>query len=177
MASSRWDFDREEATGALPSALRGAKIRDDSWLRLKAQEAVRAGRLPRRRPTTTLVGPGSGGLCTACGEPVKPDEIEFEIAQGADGDGFEPDDLPGDAQGRRESDLRLHRRCFTAWEQELQPDVSASSEARGGITPEASGGTTSGDRCLSSTADDATLTDREVAQEPDSRRSRSAYPR
>jgi len=52
---------------------------DEPLLREKARAAIRAGKLPSRRPDRTWGGPGIGEPCTICGEPIRRDQLEFEI--------------------------------------------------------------------------------------------------
>jgi len=56
------------------------KIPDELVLREKAREAIRSGKLPRRKPDRTYGGPGSGKLCSLCSERVTLEQIEMEIA-------------------------------------------------------------------------------------------------
>jgi hypothetical protein len=79
---------------------------DENWLREKAREVIRAGRLPDRSPDRTWGGPGCGGNCTVCGNPLICDESELEL----------------EFFGCREHPCRiihhLHLQCFDAWELE-----------------------------------------------------------
>jgi hypothetical protein len=52
---------------------------DEALLRAKAREAVRAGKIPSRRPDRTWGGPGVGVRCAICGEPVTKDQLEFQV--------------------------------------------------------------------------------------------------
>lgn len=81
-------------------------MHDNNSLREKACEAMRAGRMPNRRPARTWGGPGGGARCAICGAPVKQDEVEFEI------------EFANDAASRDER--HVHVACFAAWEIELQ---------------------------------------------------------
>jgi len=83
---------------------------DEPILRAKAREAVRTGKLPSRRPDRTWGGPGVGAACTVCGEPVKKDQLEFEIEFAHDGSN------PGLDK------FHIHVRCFAAWEFERERD-------------------------------------------------------
>jgi len=58
--------------------------------------------LSGRRPRRMWGGRGSGAPCSACGKPVAPDEVEFEL---------EYDDA-----GLAPEPYRVHGRCFAAWE-------------------------------------------------------------
>lgn len=77
---------------------------DEIKLRNLARAAMQAGKLPRQRPQRMWGGPGIGIPCVICAEPVKQDELGFELQ-------FQPD---GENAG--ESDCHVHLRCFAAWE-------------------------------------------------------------
>ena len=77
-------------------------------LREGARHAIRAGKLPSRRPTRTWGGPGVGAECAVCGSPVQQDDVELELEFGRD------DDDPSPAR------YHVHVRCFAAWEHERQ---------------------------------------------------------
>jgi hypothetical protein len=79
---------------------------DEKILRAKAKEVIRTGKLPNQRPDRTWGGPGVGAPCAVCGEPVKRDQLEFEIR-------FEHD---GDIHGLDK--FHIHIQCFAAWELE-----------------------------------------------------------
>jgi hypothetical protein len=79
---------------------------NEKSVRELAQEALRAGKLPRRDPDRTWGGNGVGAPCTICGEPVTPEELEYEIQFAHDGA------TPG------LDTYSLHIRCFVAWEME-----------------------------------------------------------
>jgi len=79
---------------------------DEKALRAKAQEVIRTGKLPNRRPDRTWGGPGVGAFCQICDEPVKRDQLEFEIQFERDGDN------PGLDK------FHVHIQCFAVWELE-----------------------------------------------------------
>ena len=54
-------------------------VPDEAVFREKAREAIRSGKLPTRRPDRTWGGPGTGVICTICGEPVAQDQLEWEF--------------------------------------------------------------------------------------------------
>jgi len=83
---------------------------DETILRAKAQEAIRTGKLPNRRPDRTWGGPGAGASCVVCGEAVTKDQLEFEVQFASDGDN------PGLDK------CHIHVRCFAAWELERRQD-------------------------------------------------------
>jgi hypothetical protein len=76
---------------------------DDDGLRQKARAAIQSGRLPTRRPERTWGGRGSGAPCAICDVPVRRDDMELEIEFVA---------------GRHVTVLRVHTKCFAAWELE-----------------------------------------------------------
>jgi hypothetical protein len=79
-------------------------VPDEPILRETAREAIRAGKLPSRRPDRTWSGPGIGKRCTICGEPIKLDQLELEIQFARVGSSLGPDKY------------HVHIRCFAAWE-------------------------------------------------------------
>ncbi|HEX7035694.1 MAG TPA: hypothetical protein VF210_07960 [Pseudomonadales bacterium] len=87
-----------------------------------ARQAIRAGKLPARRPDRTWGGTGSGSPCAICGQPVTPDEVEIEL------------EFAGDYGGRTDRGFHVHVRCLSAWELELErlqePSPMADRSAR-----------------------------------------------
>jgi hypothetical protein len=77
---------------------------DETLLREKAREAIRAGKLPTRRPDRTWGGPGIGERCTICGKRITRAQLEFEILFARDG------------SSRGLDRHHVHIRCFAAWE-------------------------------------------------------------
>jgi hypothetical protein len=63
------------------------------WIRDK----ILAGELPKQNCRMTWYGPGTGGVCVACDQPIAADEVEVEC------------DLPEGGT------IRLHRRCYDIW--------------------------------------------------------------
>lgn len=83
---------------------------DETILRAKAQEAIRTGKLPSRRPDRTWGGPGVGVVCTVCDEAVTKDQLEIQVEFSRDGRS------PG-------LDIfHIHVLCFAAWEFERHED-------------------------------------------------------
>jgi hypothetical protein len=76
---------------------------DESGLREKAREVIRAGKLPDRRPDRMWGGPGAGTTCAVCSIPVERDEVEFEIEFARNGG------APGLDR------YHVHARCLAAW--------------------------------------------------------------
>jgi hypothetical protein len=75
-------------------------------IRELARRALLDKKLPAKDPDRTWGGHGVGALCTICGEPVTPNDVEYEVQFAHDG-----------ANPRLEK-YHLHIRCFAAWEME-----------------------------------------------------------
>jgi hypothetical protein len=117
-----------------------SQMGDESALRQKVRDAIQAGKLPRSQPERTWGGRGCGASCTICGEPVKREDIEFELEFASGDEDPEP------------RNHHVHLQCFTAWEFEsgaFEPSRRASP-----ATVEASCGLPSG-------SDNGTITPRE----------------
>jgi hypothetical protein len=71
-------------------------------LRVRVRQLVETGEVPCEEPGKTWAGRGSGTHCAACGEPIRPTDIEFEA------------DLPSGLT------LRLHRLCHDVWREECE---------------------------------------------------------
>jgi hypothetical protein len=69
-------------------------------------EAIRAGKLPNSSPSVISSGPGRGASCVICGEPLKPDEVEFELEYAPRADGELPEKY------------HAHLTCFSPWDSE-----------------------------------------------------------
>ena len=100
-------------------------MNDEGPLREKAREAIKNGKLPAMQPRRTWGGPGSGTVCSVCGEPVNQDQMELEIEYRRNG---------------RSSDLDhyfFHVQCFTAWECESRNQLAngTNSSSRLAATP------------------------------------------
>ena len=78
---------------------------DPAALKEKARDAIRALRLPARRPERVWGGPGAGNGCALCTHSVSPDGLGFELQFGQD------------ASARPEIH-HMHIWCFAAWESE-----------------------------------------------------------
>jgi hypothetical protein len=94
--------------GTLPiSALRRSlAITYQAWLRKKARQAIRAGKLPRDEPDRMWGGDGVGELCAVCDLPISRRSLEYELQfdQHSDPPVLHP--------------YHLHLPCFAAWELE-----------------------------------------------------------
>jgi hypothetical protein len=71
---------------------------DEQDLRRLARAAMCAGLLPNNRPERVWGGKGTGSACAVCARSIDAIELEFELD-------FEPP-------------VRMHARCFAAWNQE-----------------------------------------------------------
>jgi hypothetical protein len=65
------------------------------------RDKIGLGRLPRKAPAKTYIGPGTGARCDACGLVVEPANTEYEF------------DVDATA-------LRMHRECFKVWTAEVE---------------------------------------------------------
>lgn len=75
-------------------------------LQRKAEEAIRAGRMPDAPPARMWGGRGFGVTCPVCTGIVQPDEIGYEVEF--------------DAAARGPDECALHVQCFLAWEAERE---------------------------------------------------------
>lgn len=100
-------------------------MNDEQLPREAARQAIRAGKLPPRRPERTWGGTGSGCPCTICGQPVTPAEVEIEL------------EFAGDDGGRTGDGFHVHVRCLSAWELELDRLQEAAPMADGAARPPA----------------------------------------
>lgn len=69
-------------------------------LRHAIREMILPGSLPKENCRMTWYGPGTGGVCAACAQPIAVDDVEVDC------------DLPGGGT------IRLHRRCYDIWSAE-----------------------------------------------------------
>lgn len=99
-------------------------MRDESAIRDKAREAIRAGRIPSRNPERTWGGPGIGASCAICCKPVTREDVEFEL------------EFSGDTEGTTSVSYHVHVRCFAAWEFERQGFQSGSHPPTHGQRPD-----------------------------------------
>jgi|RhiMetdeSRZDD1v2_1073273.scaffolds.fasta_scaffold284714_4 hypothetical protein len=89
-----------------PGASGGAsRIDGECSVREKARDAIRSGKLPTHPHGRTLAGPGGGTACAVCGEPIKQNQVEYEIEFRLHG-GL--------------ANYHFHLRCFAAWEMECR---------------------------------------------------------
>jgi hypothetical protein len=78
----------------------------EAALRKLARHGLRSGKLPRGEPDYTWDGPGLGASCAVCVQPVRGDEIGYEIQFAHHGS------TPGRDR------YHLHAECFSVWERE-----------------------------------------------------------
>jgi len=79
----------------------------DAELRSRVQQRIEDGRLPLLRPERIEAGYGSEDKCCACGEPIEPSKIEYEIAA---------------LDGQR---LKFHFACYMIWQSECSRRLRA----------------------------------------------------
>jgi hypothetical protein len=103
---------RDRAATGSPR-LWGLTVPDEPILQDKAREAIRARKLPSRRPDRTSSGPGVGQPCAICGEPIKRDQVELEIQFTRNG------------QLQHVESHHVHLHCLAAWECELERTKSS----------------------------------------------------
>jgi hypothetical protein len=85
-----------------------------SNLRATAREALKAGKIPNRKPDRTWVGPGVNVACSICGLPgdaLASAVSEIQFARDGDNPGLDV--------------FHVHIRCFAAWEFERDQDGTA----------------------------------------------------
>src|SRR6185437_2198059 len=106
----------------------------DEMLRMRAREAVLAGRLPNTAPERIWGGPGTGARCAVCDEPIEPSQPEFELefvrrSQREPGQRNEEALVghPGDVN------CHVHVGCFAAWESERQTGDALLVEREAGM--------------------------------------------
>jgi hypothetical protein len=77
---------------------------DELFLRDKAREAIRRGKLPVKKPDRAFHGPSSGAVCVVCGDAIPRQQMEVEIEFDSHGV------MPGSAH------YHLRSGCLAAWE-------------------------------------------------------------
>jgi hypothetical protein len=99
---------------------------DQRMLRAKALDAIRRGRLSRRRPERLWGCSGDGSICPVCESAIEPDAIGMELEGG----------IPGQT-------CSVHSHCFAAWDAVRQHEghgVAGDSGRFAGIAEAARGG-------------------------------------
>lgn len=92
---------------------------DRCTLRAKALDAIRTGRLSRRRPERLWGCSGDGSICPVCEGAIEPDAIGMELESG----------IPGQT-------CNVHSHCFAAWDAVREhegPGVAGDSGRFAGI--------------------------------------------
>jgi hypothetical protein len=69
-------------------------------LRRGIRARILSGDLPKEHCRMSWYGPGTGGICVACDQPIAANDVEVEC------------DLPGGGT------IRLHRQCYDVWSKE-----------------------------------------------------------
>jgi hypothetical protein len=95
---------------------------DGNRLRVRAREALLAGRLPTRRPDRLWGGPGEGTRCALCELPIEREEIGYELEFAEN--------------GHAAASHHLHLQCHSAWDSEARqaacpPDDADDAQAAG----------------------------------------------
>ena len=73
-------------------------------IRKRIRQMLETGAIPCEEADKVWAGHGSGSHCAACGDPIAPADIEYEV------------DL------RSGPTLRLHRACHEIWRSECEPE-------------------------------------------------------
>ena len=58
-------------------------MQTELYLQRTAREHLASGRLPRRHSPCIWGGYGRGDVCSLCGEPIRSNEVEFEVPEDA----------------------------------------------------------------------------------------------
>lgn len=80
--------------------------RPEEELRRQARMEIQQGRLPEVSSASMWGGSGTGLSCGVCGDPIRPDQVEYEI-----------NGPPGGAP------LRFHMQCYAVWQLECGANV------------------------------------------------------
>jgi hypothetical protein len=93
-------------------------MKDEKTLRERAREAISAGRLPNCSPARVWGGHGFATCCAICCEPMKHDEMGYELEF---------------ADGSAPREHHVHVTCFVAWELERNPAGRSPGPVRSGV--------------------------------------------
>ena len=86
---------------------------DEPVLHDEVAPAIYSAKLPTCPLKRMWGGPGSGNCCAICEQPVKPDELEYELQ------------FPQERDGRAGGNCHVHIGCFLAWQSLRQtPELS-----------------------------------------------------
>ena len=83
-------------------------------LRRRAREEIQNGRLPESLAASMWGGRGSGLPCAVCGDCIRTDQVEYEIADPSGGEPF-----------------RFHPSCHTVWHLECTSHPPGSHDTVG----------------------------------------------
>jgi hypothetical protein len=83
--------------------------RPERELRRRAREEIQKGRLPESPTSSIWGGLGSGLPCAVCGDPIRSDQVEYEMADPGGGESF-----------------RFHLPCHMVWQFECAADTHGS---------------------------------------------------
>ena len=81
------------------------------YLQRTARECLASGRLPRMQSRCIWGGYGRGDICSLCGEPICPSEVEFEVPE------------PEDGATRA---FKFHITCHAIWQLECAAEGTAT---------------------------------------------------
>jgi len=84
----------------------------ETELRAKIRTLIERGELPCEVPASMWGGNGSGEICSVCGKPIGPQELEFEYPIGP-------------------KTLRFHRLCHGLWQLECERAAALSKSSVG----------------------------------------------
>ena len=77
------------------------------YLQRTARDCLASGRLPRVHSQCIWGGYGRGDVCSLCAQPIRSNEVEFEVPEDAAGGGLA---------------FRFHITCHAAWQLECALD-------------------------------------------------------
>jgi hypothetical protein len=77
------------------------------YLQRTARDCLASGRLPRVQSQCIWGGYGRGDVCSLCGEPIRSNEVEFEVPEDAAAGGMA---------------FKFHITCHDAWQLECALD-------------------------------------------------------
>lgn len=78
---------------------------DDEALVARVRQAIAEGRLPNYAASQILAAYGDGAPCEVCSKPISAHDVRYELRFGS---------------APNAETLRMHLRCFLAWERALR---------------------------------------------------------
>ena len=82
------------------------------YLQRTARDCLASGRLPRVHSQCIWGGYGRGDVCSLCAQPIRSNEVEFEVPEDAAAGGLA---------------FRFHITCHAAWQLECALDESSDT--------------------------------------------------